>query len=64
MRGEGGTVCHRVVLTYKQAHALLIYMKRVDVTHTRTFFSSNKVSTGDGSTAGKCAGEVIYPETL
>lgn len=36
----------------------------MDVTHTRTFFSSNKVSTGNGSTAGKCAGEVIYPETL
>lgn len=33
-------------------------------THTRTFFSSNKVSTGNGSTAGKCAGEVVYPETL
>lgn len=33
-RGGGDTECHRVVLTYKQAHALLIYMSRVGLTHT------------------------------
>lgn len=29
--------CPCVVLTYKQAHALLIYMSRVGLTHTHTY---------------------------
>lgn len=34
--------CHCVVLTYKQAHALLIYMSRVGLTHTRTFAQATR----------------------
>ena len=62
-RGGGVQECHSVVLTYKQAHALLIYMSRVTLTHIHThthththarthICSSNKVTTGTCSPAG------------